>query len=251
VFTRSIGSGTPYEIVQRLRRSDGVYRWFQNSGFPFRDAGDHIVRWCVLLTDIDERKRAEDALRASERNFQLITDTIPALAWSARPDGNADFFNQHYLTSWPLVRTGDRPGVDGCCPPRRFERPGRDVAAHHGFRSAGRPRPGCAGTTGPIGGSCSARTPARREREHRQVAWINTDIEDRKRAEVELRRAYDSFADAQRLSKPAASSRTWSGTITTGPTKLTVSSVSSPGRESRCRAFKRPFTLMTFRRSSP
>src|SRR3712207_4583268 len=35
------------------------------------------------------------------------------------------------------------------------------------------------------------------------VKWygINTDIEDRKRAEVELRRAYDSFADAQRLSK--------------------------------------------------
>ena len=35
------------------------------------------------------------------------------------------------------------------------------------------------------------------------VKWygVNTDIEDRKRAEVELRRAYDSFADAQRLSK--------------------------------------------------
>ena len=43
----------------------------------------------------------------------------------------------------------------------------------------------CAMTTGPI------------------VKWygVNTDIEDRKRAEVELRRAYDSFADAQRLSK--------------------------------------------------
>ena len=38
VFTQSIGSGSPYEIVQRLRRSDGVYRWFQNNGFPLRDA---------------------------------------------------------------------------------------------------------------------------------------------------------------------------------------------------------------------
>ena len=97
VFTQSIASGSPYEIVQRLRRSDGVYRWFQNSGFPLRDTSGHIVRWCVLLTDIDERKRAEDALRASERNLKLIIDTIPALAWSARPDGSADFFNQHYL----------------------------------------------------------------------------------------------------------------------------------------------------------
>ena len=42
-------------------------------------------------------KRAEDAIRGSERNLALIINTIPALAWSARPDGSADFFNQHYL----------------------------------------------------------------------------------------------------------------------------------------------------------
>ena len=96
-FSRSIASGTPYDISQRFRRSDGVYRWFDNSGFPLRDANGHIVRWCVLLTDIDERKRAEDALRASERNLKLIVDTMPALAWAARPDGSAEFFNQHYL----------------------------------------------------------------------------------------------------------------------------------------------------------
>jgi PAS domain S-box-containing protein len=63
VFTQSIVSGTPYEIMQRLRRSDGVYRWFQNSGFPLRDTSGHLVRWCVLLTDIDERKHAEAELR--------------------------------------------------------------------------------------------------------------------------------------------------------------------------------------------
>ena len=97
VFTRSIASGSPYEIVQRFRRSDGVYRWFLNCGLPVRDPSGQIARWCVLLTDIDERKRAEDALRASEGNLQLIIDTIPALAWSARPDGSAEFFNQHYL----------------------------------------------------------------------------------------------------------------------------------------------------------
>ena len=96
-FTQSIGSGSPYAILQRLRRSDGVYCWFQNNGFPLRDASGHIVRWCVLLTDIDERKRAEEALAASEGNLKLTIDTIPALAWSARPDGSAEFFNQHYL----------------------------------------------------------------------------------------------------------------------------------------------------------
>ena len=64
VFTRSIASGSPYEIVQRLRRSDGAYRWFQHNGFPVRDSSREILLWCVLLTDIDERKRAETELGA-------------------------------------------------------------------------------------------------------------------------------------------------------------------------------------------
>ena len=132
VFTQSIGSGSPYEIVQRLRRSDGVYRWFQNNGFPLRDTSGHILRWCVLLTDIDERKHAEDALRARERNLKLIIDTIPALAWSARPDGSADFFNQHYLDFIGLsAELASGWGWTACRPPRRSERPGRHVAAHH------------------------------------------------------------------------------------------------------------------------
>jgi PAS domain S-box-containing protein len=97
LFTRSIESGTPYESEHRLRRRDGVYRWFQARAFPLRDANGDIVRWCVLLTDIDDRKRAEDAVRTSERSLKLIIDTIPAVVWSARPDGFADFFSKHYL----------------------------------------------------------------------------------------------------------------------------------------------------------
>jgi PAS domain S-box-containing protein len=96
-FTQSIQSGAPYDSEHRLRRSDGVYRWFQSRGFPLRDSNGEIVRWCWLLTDIDDRKRAEEAARASERNLKLIIDTIPTLAWSARPDGSAEFLNQHYL----------------------------------------------------------------------------------------------------------------------------------------------------------
>ena len=37
VFTKSIASGIPYQIEQRLRRFDGAYRWFDNRGIPVRD----------------------------------------------------------------------------------------------------------------------------------------------------------------------------------------------------------------------
>ena len=96
-FTHSITTGSPYDIEHRCRRRDGVYRWFQVRALPVRDTADRITGWYVLLTDIDDRKRAEDAIRASERNLKQIINTIPALAWSARPDGSAEFFNQHYL----------------------------------------------------------------------------------------------------------------------------------------------------------
>ena len=67
VFAESIASGDPYDFEARIRRFDGVYRWFQVRGLPVRDAADgRILRWCSLLTDIDARKRAEDALKRSE-----------------------------------------------------------------------------------------------------------------------------------------------------------------------------------------
>ncbi len=94
VFSRSIATGEPFEIAQRFKRHDGVYRWFQNSGYPLRDASGNIVRWYLLLTDIDDRKRAEDVVRASERELRLIIDTIPAFVWCMLPDGSNDFISK-------------------------------------------------------------------------------------------------------------------------------------------------------------
>ena len=81
----------------RFLGADEKYRWFHVRGLPVRDTNGRIVRWYALHIDIDDRKRAEETLRESERNFKLMIDTIPALVWSARPDGSAEFFSQHYL----------------------------------------------------------------------------------------------------------------------------------------------------------
>jgi PAS domain S-box-containing protein len=58
-WQHSVKSGNPYEVEHRLRRRDGSYRWFQSRGMPFRDAEGSIVRWYNLLTDIEDRKNAE------------------------------------------------------------------------------------------------------------------------------------------------------------------------------------------------
>jgi PAS domain S-box-containing protein len=65
-------TGQPYEIECRHRRHDGVYRWFHVRGFPIRENAGRISRWCVHQIDVQERKLAVEALRASERNLNLI-----------------------------------------------------------------------------------------------------------------------------------------------------------------------------------
>ena len=97
VIGQSMMSGDPYEIIERLRRFDGIYRWFQVRGLPFRDSSGRIVRWYVLLTDIDDLKRAEEALRESERESRLIVDTIPGLVVALAPDGEVEFVNRQGL----------------------------------------------------------------------------------------------------------------------------------------------------------
>jgi PAS domain S-box-containing protein len=96
-FTESVATGKPYSIEHRCRRADGIYRWFQIRALAVRDDAGETTGWYVVLTDIDDLKRAENATRASERNLTLTINTIPALAWSATTDGRAEFFSQHYL----------------------------------------------------------------------------------------------------------------------------------------------------------
>ena len=63
VWTRAMESGAPYEVEHRFCRADGAYRWFRSRGMPLRDGDGRVVRWYVLLTDIDDRKRSEAELR--------------------------------------------------------------------------------------------------------------------------------------------------------------------------------------------
>src|SRR6266853_1298006 len=79
LWRRSVETGQPYDVEHRARRADGVYHWIHARGQPLRDPVGHIVRWCNMLTDIDDRKHVEEALRASELNLRLVVDSIPGL----------------------------------------------------------------------------------------------------------------------------------------------------------------------------
>ena len=96
-FVESVETGKPYDVEHRCLRADGMYRWFQVRALPLHNEKGDTNGWYVLLTDIHDRKLAEEALQASERKLSLIINTMPVLTWSARPDGSAEFVNQRWL----------------------------------------------------------------------------------------------------------------------------------------------------------
>jgi len=104
VLTRSLESGQPYDVELRQRRADGVYRWFHVQGLPVRNPEGHILRWCVLQTDIEDRKRAEQAVRESERELRQLVDNVPGMIAVANPEGRSEYLNKRaidYLDTTP------------------------------------------------------------------------------------------------------------------------------------------------------
>ena len=71
-WERAIATGEPYDMEQRMRRADGIYRWFHVHGLPLRDVPDHVVRWYMLETDIDDRKQAEALLAGEKRLLEMV-----------------------------------------------------------------------------------------------------------------------------------------------------------------------------------
>ncbi len=66
-----------YLLECRLRRADGVYRWWLIHGAPLRDANGEIQKWFGTCTDIEELKQAEMALRESEERLRRLGDNLP------------------------------------------------------------------------------------------------------------------------------------------------------------------------------
>src|SRR5580700_3260608 len=110
-WRRWLETGQPEDLELRQRRADGVYRWFQSRALPARDTDGRITGWYILLTDIDDRKRAEGELAKafeekakSEAELRTIIDAIPQLIVALGSDGNCLYANQALLEYTGVTR---------------------------------------------------------------------------------------------------------------------------------------------------
>jgi formate hydrogenlyase transcriptional activator len=102
----SLVSGEPAEMEARLRRHDGVFRWFLMRVEPLRDERGEVIRWYGACTDIQTLKQTEERLRHDERELRQITDAIPQAIVVLDPSGGPMYANQATLDFTGLKMDG-------------------------------------------------------------------------------------------------------------------------------------------------
>jgi PAS domain S-box len=100
--TRNKGT---FELEHRVIRAGGAVGWTLSRAIPMLDANGEITEWFGAASDISERKAAEEALRASEKHLELVSDSVPALI--AYVDRNCRYrsCNRTYTDWFGLTRT--------------------------------------------------------------------------------------------------------------------------------------------------
>jgi PAS domain S-box-containing protein len=237
IWAQALEAGEQVDIEYRLRRAaDGAYRWFLGRGVPMRDAAGNIVKWFGTLTDMDEQKRLEEeralllareqkaraeleaalcardetlqALTAKEEQYRVLAEVMPQCIWTAGPDGQTDYVNQHWCefsglgsaeslgAGWAAVLHPE--DAAGCFATwARAVQSGAIFEAEYRMRRADGAYRWFLGRSLPV-----------RDRHGQVVKWLGTatDIDDRKQAETDLKQAKRA-AEAANLAKSEFLSR--------------------------------------------
>ena len=235
-YRNALVAGQAFDVEGRLRRADGKYRRFLFRGNPVMDESGKVVKWYGINIDLEDRTRAEEALRASEESFRQIVNTIPGLVAIMNADGAVELVNrrvleyfgrtQDELKHWeatdavhpddlPRVLAAWKSSVETGAPYDVEHRLRGADGVYRWFQSRG----------------FQSRRIALRDGEGLVLRWHNllTDIDERKQLEERLRRSEADLLDAQRLSKTGS----WrhnlrSGKVIASPETLRIRGLQSP-----------------------
>jgi PAS domain S-box-containing protein len=196
------------------RRKDGTLLHVSILGVGVSERCGRVATYAIYQ-DITERKQLEEKIRKNERELRLQTEVIPQHIWSALPDGSVDYCNQGLLAYLGL--TMEQMRLAGTNFIHSDDRD-RVLRAWHEATSQGTPyevEARLLGSDGQYRWFLERALPLRDD-EGQIIKWYgtNTDIEDRKRAENELRRSQAYLVEGERLSHTGS----WAWNVSTGQT---------------------------------
>ncbi len=181
-----------FQTEFRVIHPSGEIRHLKASARALRDGQGNAVQMMGVNIDITDRKRAEVDLRESGQRYRFLADAMPQIIWTAKPDGEMDYYNQPWydysgLTfeqtrerGWTPVLHADDLQV---CVDRWFK--AHTTASHYEIE--------CRFKRAADGAYRwhLVRAMPLRDRQGAIVQWVGTctDIDEQKRAEVRLREA--------------------------------------------------------------
>jgi len=198
---RALLEAAPCELEARIRGKDGQYRWFLIRDNPLRDDQGRVLRWYGTRTDIEDRKRAEEAAQKIENELRDVIETIPVMAFTALPDGSYAFANRRWreytgLSAEDTAGSGWHSAVHPEDVERHVDKWRVSVATGDPFEDEARFRRSDGEYRWFL-----VRAVALRDDDGNILKWYGklTDIEDRKRGEEALRQAQAALAHVTRL----------------------------------------------------
>ncbi len=233
-FREALNSVKPYEVEGRFRRFDGEFRWFLFRGSPLRDRSGKVAKWYGTNTDLEERKRAEEALRKSEERWRSVFEN--SAIGVALTDLNARYLvtNHVYQTivgyteeelralDFLSVTHEDYREANWALITELVEGKRRQFQIEKKYRRKDGSLVWVSNNVSLVPGT---------ERVPRFIMALSEDITQRKRAEEKLRRSEADLLDAQRMSRTGSLKvDISSGTVTGSPQVFRIFGV-MPGED--------------------
>jgi PAS domain S-box-containing protein len=190
----------PYLLQCRLRRADGVYRWWLVHGVPVVDENGTIIKWYGTCTDIEDMKQAEEALRDSEALLRDVIATVADPLYVKDAEGRLTLVNPATVAAVgkpleQIIGHADREFYDDPVAAEAIEEHDRRVMQSgtiHAFEET---------VPSPTGYRVMLNTKApRRDSTGLVVGLVGVarDITDRKQAEEELKKRTAELENANR-----------------------------------------------------
>jgi PAS domain S-box-containing protein len=101
-------SGQPVEFEIEIPYSKIGKHFMHCSYVPEFDESGRVIGWVGAVTDISERRKMEDALRASEEQLRQMADAMPQVVWIADENGVVQYFNNRVSEFFGIDKSVER-----------------------------------------------------------------------------------------------------------------------------------------------